>query len=72
MHLDIYLIMWNFFKFAQKRKKQEGTVPLGQKGHGAAGPEGRKAQASQHAHVRFSNLTGGARASARERGAREW
>jgi len=29
-----------FLETSQKKKKKSGTMPLGQKGHSAAGPEG--------------------------------
>ena len=44
-------------------------MPLGQKGHSAASPEGKAPQASQHARARFFKPDGrGLAASGRERG----
>ena len=67
MHLDIYLILWNFCKFAQKKKKQEGTVPLGQKGHSATVPEGIQPRQAGTRVRQVFKPDGRARESARER-----
>ena len=53
-----------------EKEKEKATVQLGQNSCSAAGLEGKRPRRAS-ARVRFSDLTGGARASGRERGARE-
>ena len=61
-----------FLEKGQKKKKRKGTVPAGPEQLQCYRPRGEKAQLSLRARTSFSNLTGSARASAREReGVRE-
>ena len=60
------------FKTLTEKKKEKGVLCTGPEGATVHGPDGSaQPHGSQRAHVRFSNLTGGARGSVAQRRGRE-
>ena len=71
MHLDEYLILWNFCKFNRKEKGKGALCNWARTAVAQEAQPERRSSALVHAHTPGLNLTGGAQASARQRGKME-
>ena len=67
MHLDEYLILWNFWKSDRKRKRKGPCACWARTAAAQQAQPERRPSALVHARAPGLNLTGGAQALARER-----